>query len=45
MTDVGRLSGAKRTIDADGLVVMPGIIDVHSGATGMALDGTLYSEW
>ena len=23
----------------------PGIIDVHSGATGMALDGSLYSEW
>jgi N-acyl-D-aspartate/D-glutamate deacylase len=30
ITDVGRLSGAKRTIDADGLIVMPGIIDVHT---------------
>jgi N-acyl-D-amino-acid deacylase len=30
VTDVGRLSGAKRTIDADGLVVMPGIVDVHT---------------
>jgi N-acyl-D-aspartate/D-glutamate deacylase len=30
ITDVGRLSGAKRTIDADGLVVMPGIVDVHT---------------
>src|SRR5205809_939795 len=26
----GRLSGARETIDADGLVVMPGIIDVHT---------------
>ena len=23
----------------------PGIIDVHSGAPGMALDGTAYSDW
>lgn len=23
----------------------PGITDVHSGATGMSLDGTPYSEW
>src|SRR4030095_7607394 len=30
ITDIGRLSGAKRTIDADGLVVMPGIIDAHT---------------
>ena len=30
ITDVGRLSGAKRTLDADGLVVMPGIVDVHT---------------
>ena len=30
VTDIGRLSGAKRTIDADGLVVMPGIIDAHT---------------
>jgi N-acyl-D-aspartate/D-glutamate deacylase len=30
ITDVGRLSGAKRTIDADGLVVMPGIVDAHT---------------
>lgn len=31
ITDVGRLSGpAKKTIDADGLVVMPGIVDAHT---------------
>lgn len=30
ITDVGRLSGAKTTIDADGLVVMPGIVDAHT---------------
>ncbi|HZP40726.1 MAG TPA: amidohydrolase family protein, partial [Candidatus Binatia bacterium] len=30
VTDIGRLSGAKRTLDADGLVVMPGIVDVHT---------------
>ncbi|TMA39650.1 MAG: amidohydrolase, partial [Deltaproteobacteria bacterium] len=30
VTDIGRLSGARRTVDADGLVVMPGIIDVHT---------------
>jgi N-acyl-D-aspartate/D-glutamate deacylase len=30
VTDIGRLSGARRTIDADGLVVMPGIVDVHT---------------
>jgi N-acyl-D-amino-acid deacylase len=30
ITDIGRLSGAKRTIDADGLIVMPGIVDVHT---------------
>jgi len=30
ITDIGRLSGAKKTIDADGLVVMPGIVDVHT---------------
>jgi len=30
VADVGRLSGARETIDADGLVVMPGIIDVHT---------------
>jgi len=30
VTDIGRLSGAKLTIDADGLVVMPGIVDVHT---------------
>jgi N-acyl-D-amino-acid deacylase len=30
ITDIGRLSGARRVIDADGLVVMPGIIDAHT---------------
>ena len=30
VTDIGRLSGAKQTIDADGLVVMPGIVDAHT---------------
>jgi N-acyl-D-amino-acid deacylase len=30
ITDVGRLSGARQTVDAAGLVVMPGIIDVHT---------------
>ena len=30
ITDVGRLSGAQQTIAADGLVVMPGIVDVHT---------------
>ena len=30
ITDIGRLSGAKHTIDADGLLVMPGIIDAHT---------------
>jgi len=30
ITDIGRLSGAKQTIDADGLVVMPGIVDAHT---------------
>jgi len=30
ITDVGRLDGARRTIAADGLVVMPGVIDVHT---------------
>jgi N-acyl-D-amino-acid deacylase len=30
ITDIGRLSGARRTLDADGLVVMPGIVDAHT---------------
>jgi N-acyl-D-amino-acid deacylase len=30
ITDIGRLSGGRREIDADGLVVMPGIIDAHT---------------
>jgi N-acyl-D-amino-acid deacylase len=30
ITDIGRLSGAKREIDANGLVVMPGIVDAHT---------------
>jgi N-acyl-D-aspartate/D-glutamate deacylase len=30
ITDIGRLSGARQTIDAGGLVVAPGIIDAHT---------------
>src|SRR6266849_1555739 len=30
ITDIGRLSGARHVIDADGLIVMPGIIDAHT---------------
>jgi N-acyl-D-amino-acid deacylase len=30
ITDIGRLGGAKQTIDADGLIVMPGIVDAHT---------------
>jgi N-acyl-D-aspartate/D-glutamate deacylase len=30
ITDIGRLSGAKETVDANGLVVTPGIVDVHT---------------
>jgi len=30
ITDIGHLSGAKQTIDADGLMVIPGIIDAHT---------------
>ena len=30
ITDVGRLSHARHTIDADGLIVMPGIVDAHT---------------
>ena len=30
VTDIGRLSGARRTIDATGLIVMPGIVDAHT---------------
>jgi N-acyl-D-amino-acid deacylase len=30
ITDIGRLSGAKQVIDADGLMVIPGIVDVHT---------------
>jgi N-acyl-D-aspartate/D-glutamate deacylase len=30
VTDVGHLSGANEVIDADGLVVMPGIVDAHT---------------
>jgi len=30
VTDVGHLSGSKQTIDADGLMVIPGIIDAHT---------------
>ena len=30
VTDVGHLDGAKRTIDADGLMVIPGIVDAHT---------------
>jgi N-acyl-D-amino-acid deacylase len=30
ITDIGNLSGADRVIDADGLIVMPGIVDAHT---------------
>jgi alpha-D-ribose 1-methylphosphonate 5-triphosphate diphosphatase len=30
--DVGRDGGARRTLDADGLMVLPGIIDIHGDA-------------
>jgi len=30
ITDVGHLSGAKQVIDADGLIVAPGIVDAHT---------------
>ena len=30
ITDVGHLSGAKKVIDADGLIVTPGIVDAHT---------------
>jgi N-acyl-D-aspartate/D-glutamate deacylase len=31
IVDIGRISGnAKRTVDADGLALMPGIVDVHT---------------
>jgi N-acyl-D-amino-acid deacylase len=30
IVDIGHLSGAKETIDADGLVVAPGIVDAHT---------------
>ena len=30
ITDVGHLSGAKQVIDADGLMVVPGIVDAHT---------------
>jgi N-acyl-D-amino-acid deacylase len=30
ITDIGNLGGARRVIDADGLIVMPGIVDAHT---------------
>jgi len=30
ITDIGRLAGARNEIGADGLIVMPGVIDVHT---------------
>ena len=32
ITDVGRDGGARRALDADGLMVLPGIIDIHGDA-------------
>jgi len=38
ITAVGHLSdpGAKRTLDADGLIVMPGVVDIHTHYDGQA---------
>ncbi len=30
ITDIGNLGGARQVIDADGLIVMPGIVDAHT---------------
>jgi N-acyl-D-aspartate/D-glutamate deacylase len=37
VTDVGRVSGrARRTVDADGLLVTPGFVDIHAHYDGQA---------
>jgi len=40
-TPVGDTSGTKTTEQS----AMPGVIDVHSGSTEKALDGTVYKDW
>lgn len=32
-------------LESDGEEAQPGIIDIHSGAEGVALDGTRYADW
>src|ERR1700712_1282133 len=37
ITDVGRVDGpARRTVDADGLLVTPGFVDIHTHFDGQA---------
>ena len=40
-TPVGDTSGTQTTEQS----AMPGVIDVHSGSTEKALDGTVYKDW
>jgi len=40
-TSVGDTSGTQTTEQS----ATPGVIDVHSGSTGKALDGTVYKDW
>lgn len=32
-------------VDEEDISAEPGIVDIHSGATGQALDGTSYADW
>ena len=48
ITEVGRVSGtAERTIDADGLLVTPGFVDIHTHYDGQASWGErmIPSSW
>jgi N-acyl-D-aspartate/D-glutamate deacylase len=48
ITEVGRVEGtATRTIDADGLVVIPGMVDIHAHYDGQATwdDRLIPSSW